>query len=219
MKNSGLKIIVTFFQKAPAFRGHVRFSESPKISLPKKTPESRKRWLLKIYILGRNHKKKYLEELHSLKFFLSTQGTHWAHLNHRHGQKLPTSLTNKKSEFKKWWKKYLPLPFPVQPNLYYLQHCRPNTHPWPWKIQHSEGEDSQPFVVQPTQRPFSSHLLGSNKKKVCGMGSGKKMSDIFIYRYIYIYLYVYICSYMWGNGESPKNVMFVVLLTLLQIYF
>ena len=64
------------------------------------------------------------------------------------------------------------------------------------------------LLCNPPKGRFRVTCWGAIKKKVCGMGSGKKM--------IYIqYIYIFICSYMWGNGESPKKcyVCFLVNIT------
>lgn len=165
----------------------------------------RKRWLLKIYILGRNQKK--LKNFTPWSFF----GQHRAHPGRSQSQNITDIGKNFQHPYqqkirirKEWWKKYLPLPFPVQPNLYYLQHS-PNTHPWLGKCNTRKVKIHSRLLCNPPKGRFRVTCWGAIRRKYVGWVPEKN--------------WVYICSYMWGNGESPKNAMLVVLWTWLQMYF
>ena len=191
------------------------FPESPNFFLPKKTPVFQKNFG------GRKPKEVTFENLHlrleSKKISWRTSlpevfFQHRAHPGRSQSQNITDMAKNfqhpyqQKSRIQKnWWKKYLPLPFPVQPNLYYLQHSPPNTHPWLGNCNTRKVKIHSRLLCNPPKGRFRVTCWGAIRRKYVGWVPEKN--------------WVYICSYMWGNGESPKNAMLVVLLTLLQIYF
>lgn len=134
----------------------------------------RKGWLLKIYILGKNQKS-ILKNFSPWNIFVNTGHTE-AHLNDRHGQKHSTSLQQKIRIKEMMEKISSPISFQIFTTFNNLHQKTPtrgleNVN----ELNNNTGRWRFTAVCCATHpKAVFESPVGSNKKKLCGMGSGKK---------------------------------------------
>ena len=161
-------IILSFFQKAPVFREHVRFFRIPKISLPKINTclwcwaERGDFWRSTSWA----RIKKVAWRTSVPEIFCQ----HRAHRGTSQWQTWPKAFNILAAKNQNLKKKHGKRIFPhLLPNLYYLQQSPPKRTTGRWRFT-AVCCATHPKAV------FESPV-GSNKKKLCGMGSGIKSSQ------------------------------------------